>query len=140
MQIHEFVNCCNVKIIHGFGGTGLRLSGPREAQGVDEIKHYLNRQIKNHEKVYSLLLATTNEEQRSANAALKDVGFECIGPIYKMKHPDSKLFFWYYVTGWRNEQDFMDYQKKVDEERRKEEERLIELYNNRQDSSNTGLF
>lgn len=128
MEIHDFVNCCNVRIIHGFGGTELRLSGPRESQRVDEIKHYLNRQIKIHEKVYSLLLATTNQEQRSANAALKDVGFECIGPIYKMKHPESKLFFWYYVTGWTNEQDFIEYKKEVEEKKRMEAERLHRLY------------
>ena len=95
MLIKEFPYCCTALIAADFGESMLAYGGDFV---VDE-KH-LTKKFKENIEFYknmgkAMLVATTNNEQKTANKVLKSLGFRGSKWMSKKQHPETKVKLWY---------------------------------------------
>lgn len=93
MKLSSFPGCCTARVLHDLGGTGLS-AGRKSAHDKLTVKKWLANKVKDH-KGLSCLVIMTNNQQATANTALKELGFECSDWMKKAQHPESRLRLWW---------------------------------------------
>ncbi len=91
MQTNDFPRCCTGKILQGFGQDGQR---PEPTRSVDEIKTYVQAQMRLHSAM-GFFTATTNHRQENAIQALKELGFSSTRWMTSKYHKDTKTKLWW---------------------------------------------
>lgn len=95
MKNLDFPHCCTAKIIVDFGESAVAAGGNRPVT-VDEITKYLQKTITSYKGYgYAMLVATTNTQQKSANKALANAGFEHTTWMKKTAHPETRVRLWW---------------------------------------------
>ena len=98
METKRFPGCCTVRVVVGFGNTMIAEYGWNVDNTVEEIKEYLVSEAhfqKRNGK--AMLTATTNNQQKTANKALRAVGFKRTKWMSKPQHPHTKVALWWKV-------------------------------------------
>ena len=92
--VKEFYNCCNAKIIAGFGGTHTQEYGDENDNlSVHDLRTLIRGVILNHG--HNMLVAITNNKQVRANKALRLCGFEHSPWMQKLWHEETEMRLWY---------------------------------------------
>ncbi|QDP53364.1 MAG: hypothetical protein Unbinned6805contig1000_26 [Prokaryotic dsDNA virus sp.] len=98
MQLVGFEGCCTARIVTGFGQTDTGEWDYRP--GVDLTLEDILSQLKTLE-FYSMrsgkgiLTCITNNEQKTANMALKKAGWKHSRWCEKGSHPETKIRLWF---------------------------------------------
>ena len=97
MKLVPFPHCCTAKILAGFGETdtadyGARPETPYTEEGM--FKEVVDKLEEAHRAGQAMVFATTNSEQKTANAVLPRVGFEKIEATAKAAHSGVQLLGW----------------------------------------------
>ena len=97
MKLVPFPHCCTAKILAGFGETntadyGARPETPYTEEGM--FKEVVDKLEEAHRAGQAMVFATTNSEQKTANAVLPRVGFEKIEATAKANHSGVQLLGW----------------------------------------------
>lgn len=94
-------NCCAMPAIEGFwfdnGGFGGKKSELKYQNDLEaDLRDFIKGSQENNK---ALLCATTNSNQRIAMEVLRDVGFQCIGPLLRTKSGEKSpaVYLWYYI-------------------------------------------
>lgn len=106
MKLVPFPHCCTAKILAGFGETDTADYGARpETLYTEEsmFKEIVDKLEEAHRAGQAMVFATTNSEQKTANAVLPRVGFEKIEATAKANHPDFQLMGWVFRLNLANE-------------------------------------
>jgi hypothetical protein len=93
MQITDLVGCCNAHVVWDFGGT-VWSAGKVDEITEDELTVEV-QQIILREGHYKILIATTNNQQKEANAVLRKLGFSHSRWISKYQHPGTRIRIWW---------------------------------------------
>jgi len=94
LTVKQFWNCCNARIVGGFGGTITgEYGGDNDGATVYQLRTMLKKVI--HNEGHNLLVAITNNQQVRANKALRLCGFEHTPWMSKLWHPDTTMRMWY---------------------------------------------
>ena len=93
MKLSEFPGCCTAFVAHDLGGTHLS-AGKKGKISKTKIKAWLEAQRKelNGE---ACIVIITNNDQKAANSALKELGFKHSTWMSKKQHPESKIRLWW---------------------------------------------
>ena len=97
MKLVPFPHCCTAKILAGFGETDTADYGARPETPYTEesmFKEVVDKLEEAHRAGQAMVFATTNSEQKTANAVLPRVGFEKIEATAKAKHSGVQLLGW----------------------------------------------
>lgn len=90
MQLTDFTNCCNAKILYDFGETDLSACG----QDIDRhMETHLDEAIQYHRRM--LLVAITSNEQTTINGLLRSKGFKHSSWMGKNQHPETQIRLWW---------------------------------------------
>ena len=102
MKLHTFPGCCTAKILVGFGETDTAAYDIRPAEPYTdetmfaEILELLRAAGRGGN---ATVVATTNSDQRTANAVLPKAGFVCVQQnIHKVAHSHLQLSTWVYTV------------------------------------------
>ena len=96
-----FKNCCTAIILYDFGDTRTNNAWVCRSGGVGtprkEKYEVIKRQIENKIEVagHLMITAVTNNQQKAANKALKDCGFEHSTWMSKRQHPETRIRLWW---------------------------------------------
>lgn len=100
VQMVEIENCCTASLIYNFGGTrtaGILHRGlPTKENVITDVASEVGWL---REYGYAVAVAFTNNEQKAANEALKELGFLNSGMMSKGEHPETKLIMWWLPLG-----------------------------------------
>ena len=97
LDMAGFPHCCTANLISSFGGTGTAFFTDNVSS--DNIVKALEVCIdKTLRQGKAMVICTTNDEQKEANKALKEVGFSSSKWAKKENHPETRLRVWYYVV------------------------------------------
>ena len=97
MKLVPFPHCCTAKILAGFGETDTADYRARPETFYTEesmFKEIVDKLEEAHRAGQAMVFATTNSEQKTANAVLPRVGFEKIEATAKANHSDLQLLGW----------------------------------------------
>ena len=97
MKLVPFPHCCTAKILAGFGETDTADYGARPETPYTEesmFKEVVDKLEEAHRAGQAMVFATTNSEQKTANAVLPRVGFEKIEATAKANHSGVQLLGW----------------------------------------------
>lgn len=97
MAVYDMPACCTVKVIAGFGNshTADVFTATLKDLSFTDLREYLRRQVVHQRKLgRAALIATTNNEQKIANKALRSVGFKSTRYISKRQHSDTRVKVW----------------------------------------------
>ena len=97
MKLVPFPHCCTAKVLAGFGETDTADYGARPETPYTEenmFKEVVDKLEEAHRAGQAMVFATTNSEQKTANAVLPRVGFEKIEATAKANHSDLQLLGW----------------------------------------------
>lgn len=97
MKLVPFPYCCTARILAGFGETDTADYGARPETPYTEesmFKEVVDKLEEAHRAGQAMVFATTNSEQKTANAVLPRVGFEKIEATAKANHSDVQLLGW----------------------------------------------
>lgn len=97
MKLVPFPHCCTAKILAGFGETDTADYGARPETSYTEesmFKEVVDKLEEAHRAGQAMVFATTNSEQKTANAVLPRVGFEKIEATAKAAHSGVQLLGW----------------------------------------------
>lgn len=76
MEMNKFPSCCKAHIIHNFPFTN------NNDYTFEQIKTYVQRQMDRYFKQgHATLIAILRDDQKSAEQALLDLGWECTEPM-----------------------------------------------------------
>lgn len=95
MVQRNFPNCCTMKILSDLGGTAISDFGNKD-YSTEDIKIELLGRIKNDSRGMACFVVATNNEQKNANRALKELGFKHSKWMSKDNHPETKVRLWWY--------------------------------------------
>lgn len=95
MQTLEFPHCCTAKLIVDFGESSIA-EGGNGLYSLEQIEEYLEKQLHSwYNKSLALFTVITNNEQKVANKALRNLGFNHSKWISKEIHPETKVRLWW---------------------------------------------
>lgn len=92
LQTAKFMNCCNATIIHGFGGTNTAEKNKGEipyAEMLRQLQDIVRR------KNFNMLVAITNDQQKTAVKVLRECGFEWTPWMSKVWHNETRIRLWF---------------------------------------------
>ena len=98
MRIRDFPHCCTAKIIVDFGESDVAEGGAWPVTQ-EEIESYILGKIERYSQPfygYATLVATTNNEQKTANKVLLKLGFKHSTWMSKKAHKNTKVRLWWY--------------------------------------------
>lgn len=94
-------DCCAMPAIGGFWFDHLDFGGKKsKLKYQNDLEADLREVIKDcQEDNKALLCATTNSKQKVAMEVLKDVGFQCVGPLLRTNSGKKSpaVYLWYYI-------------------------------------------
>jgi len=97
MNIQAFPHCCTATILTGFGESRVADSfynvKPTKSQIKDFIKREIDRSIHSGD---AMITVATNNEQKTVNAVLRELGFKYSKWLSKTTHPETKVRLWWY--------------------------------------------
>lgn len=95
MYIEDFPGCCTINILKGFGQTNTAECG-RKFKTAFTIEQWLRAEIRDaREEGLAMLVATTNDQQKEGNKALRACGFRRTKWAKKDNHPETKVALWF---------------------------------------------
>lgn len=92
IKITSYDGCCNAYILYDFGGTALS-AGYRGDRDIGVMRVELARLIRDYGR--KMLTAITNDDQKVANALLRELGFRHSPWMSKRQHPETKVRLWW---------------------------------------------
>ena len=97
IQIRDFPGCCTAMVLCGLSGTATAEYGPVRKVEKETIKKHLSLLINAFKKEgrMGILTATTNNNQETANQALRELGFKHSRWCSKKQHPNTKVRLWW---------------------------------------------
>jgi len=93
MQIVDFPVCCTAHIITGLGETPVAEGGFKEitrTEILNELKQWANLY-----DYHAMFVATTNDQQTTANKVLRELHFKHSVWMKKEQHPETKVRLWF---------------------------------------------
>lgn len=95
MEIKDFPHCCTARIVVNFGESDVAEGGD---QAIDEQE--LDQYLADREHTYrafgmAMLVATTNDQQTTANKVFLRRGYKHSKWMSKSTHPETKVRLWY---------------------------------------------
>lgn len=93
MRCKEFPHCCTAHVIVDFGES-IIAEGGNHPITKDVIKAYIKMKARIYDH-HAFLTATTNNEQKTANKALAELGFKHSKWMIKEQHPQTKVRLWF---------------------------------------------
>jgi hypothetical protein len=97
LSYQGFPSCCTGRIISSFGGS--RTNPDRTNATKEGIIESLRDLIdKTRESGGAFVSCTTNNQQKDANEALKEVGFKPSKWMSKTAHPETKVRLWHFAV------------------------------------------
>lgn len=102
MEIRDFPYCCTAQLMVGFGESEVAEGGDFK-MSLEDMKSRISMQMNYWvEEDCAMVVATTNSEQKTANKALKELGFDCSEWMYKSQHPETKVRLWWLNVAKKN--------------------------------------
>ncbi len=93
MNIVDFPFCCTAHILTDFGESAVAEGGNKQIKEKDLIKYIKDQALKYDE--HAVLTAITNSQQKTANKALRKLGFNRSKWMNKKQHSNTKIRLWY---------------------------------------------
>ena len=93
MQLIDFPVCCTAHIITGLGETPVAEGGFKKITKT-EILTKLRQWVENCEH-HAMFVATTNDQQTTANKVLRELHFKHSVWMEKEQHPETKVRLWF---------------------------------------------
>jgi hypothetical protein len=95
IDVENFPCCCTARVLVDFGESEVSEGGAFRVSKND-MKEEIQREINYYKKQgIAFLSATTNNEQKTANKVLKELGFKCTKWMSKNIHPETKVRLWW---------------------------------------------
>lgn len=95
VYVETFPACCTARVLHNFGESGVAAGGSH-SQDYDSMKTQVEREIQRYrDDGLAMLTATTNNDQVTANAVLRDLGFKRTKWMKKDLHPETRVCLWW---------------------------------------------
>ncbi len=99
MKVLDFTGCCTAKVIVGLGQTFTAEYEGKDDISVEDLTHALTYEVKRAKlRGMAIVTATTNNEQKTANKALKLAGFKWTPWCSKTQHRETRVRLWFKPT------------------------------------------
>lgn len=94
LQSRSFPGCCTMKVLAGFGETYTADYDLRGTKSEEEIRAFLQREVRGPSK-FGIAVVATNSEQKLANKILEEEGWSCSPWAKKTQHTETQVKLWY---------------------------------------------
>ena len=94
MKVSAMPACCTATVVHDFGESIVADGGNHEVTSKD-INEYLSLVEMRMQPIHAMIIVTTNNEQVTTNAVLKERGYISSPWMSKGQHPQTKVRLWY---------------------------------------------
>lgn len=94
-KLLEMPHCCTMLVLCDLGGTETAMGRWDKISKKDLIKE-IKKVVENRWDINLLakIVATTNNQQKEANKALKSLGFSCTRYTEKIQHEETRVRLW----------------------------------------------
>lgn len=98
MRLLSFPGCCTANVLSGLGGTTNAEHGIFSSHTASKLKGLIIQELDLFSKDMAVLTITTNDQQKTANKVLGELGFLHSPWMSKEHHSETKLRLWYMPT------------------------------------------
>ena len=95
MYLEYMPHCCTARVAVDFGQSGTAEGGSHQISP-EYLKSKIRQGVVTQKaRGDACMIATTNNEQTVANAVLRELGFQCSGPMSKKQHSQTQVILWW---------------------------------------------